>query len=117
MCGARNARRADTRPFRLCSTKWRRGTISPSRSNARRKTASAGSRSASGVSVRSLALRGSLREPAEQATQTLRNYVASLRKDPVIGAKFGVIALVSLERSEGDAVQFEIACRLKDAKP
>ncbi len=62
-------------------------------------------------------LRGSLREPAEQATQTLRTYVAQLRKDPEIGPKFGVIALISLERAEGnDRVEFEIACKLKEAK-
>lgn len=65
-----------------------------------------------------VALRGALREPAEQAAQTLRTYVNTLRKDPEIGPKFGVIALVSLERLEGtDAVQFEIACRLKEGKP
>jgi hypothetical protein len=65
-----------------------------------------------------VALRGSLREPAEQASQTLRSYVSSLRKDPGIGPKFGVIALVSMERSEGtDVVEFEIACRFKEGKP
>lgn len=65
-----------------------------------------------------VSLRGKLQEPAEQAAQTLRNYVTTLRKDPEIGPKFGVIALVSLERAEGaDSVDFEIACKLKEAKP
>jgi hypothetical protein len=65
-----------------------------------------------------VALRGTLQEPAEQASQTLRNYVNTLRKDPDISTKFGVIALISMERSEGaDGVRFEIACKLKEAKP
>ena len=65
-----------------------------------------------------VALRGTLREPAEQAAQTLRAYVITLRKDPEIGPKFGIIALVTLERVEGtDHVEFEIACKLKEAKP
>jgi hypothetical protein len=65
-----------------------------------------------------VSLRGSLREPAEQGAQTLRSYVNALRKDPEIGPKFSVIALVSMERVEGtDSVDFEIACKLKEAKP
>ncbi len=65
-----------------------------------------------------VSLRGSLREPAEQAAQTLRTYVNTLRKDPEIGSKFGVIALVSLERNDAaDSVDFEIACKLKEGKP
>jgi hypothetical protein len=65
-----------------------------------------------------VSLRGTLTEPAEQASQTLRGYVAALRKDPEIGPKFGVIALVSMERNEGtNSVEFEIACRLKEVKP
>lgn len=66
---------------------------------------------AGGVSVR-----GTLREPAEQASQTLRNYVNTLRKDAEIGPKFSVIALVSMERAtDGNSVEFEIACKLKEA--
>jgi hypothetical protein len=62
-----------------------------------------------------VALRGSLREPAEQAAQTLRAYVTALRKDPGIGPRFTVIALVSMERSEAtNSVEFEIACRFKE---
>jgi hypothetical protein len=65
-----------------------------------------------------VSLRGTLTEPAEQAAQTLRAYVAALRKDPDIGPKFAVIALVSMERTDGtNAVEFEIACRLKEVKP
>ena len=65
-----------------------------------------------------VSLRGSLHEPAEQAAQTLRSYVNTLRKDPEIGPKFSVIALVSMERSsDTDSVDFEIACKLKEAKP
>ena len=65
-----------------------------------------------------VAVRGSLREPAEQAAQTLRSYVNTLRKDPQIGPRFAVIALVSLERADDTGiVEFEIACRLKEAKP
>lgn len=59
-------------------------------------------------------LRGVLREPSGQASQTLRTYVESLRRDPRIGPLFGSIALVSLERSElGDELTFEVACRFK----
>jgi len=65
-----------------------------------------------------VSLRGSLHEPAEQAAQTLRGYVNTLRKDPEIGPKFTVIALVSMERSsDSSSVEFEIACKLKEAKP
>ena len=65
-----------------------------------------------------VSLRGSLHEPAEQAAQTLRNYVNTLRKDPEIGTKFSVIALVSMERApDSDSVDFEISCKLKEVKP
>ncbi len=65
-----------------------------------------------------VSLRGSLREPAEQGAQTLRSYVNTLRKDPEIGPKFSVIALVNMERTgETDVIDFEIACKLKEGKP
>ena len=61
-------------------------------------------------------LRGILHEPSGPAAQTLRNYVAGLRKDPAIGPLFATIALVSLEREESnEAMSFEIACKLKEA--
>ena len=61
-------------------------------------------------------LRGSLREPSEQATQTLRRYVDVLRKDPAIGPTFTNIVLVSLDRAaDTDTLTFEIACKLKVA--
>ena len=61
-------------------------------------------------------IRGNLREPAGQAAQTLRGYVATLRKDPAIGPLFGTIALVSLDRTEDTGgLTFEIACKLKGA--
>ena len=61
-------------------------------------------------------LHGSLREPSEQAAQTLRRYVETLRRDPAIGPLFASIALISLDRAEGtDTLTFEIACKLKGA--
>jgi hypothetical protein len=61
-------------------------------------------------------LRGTLREPSEQATQTLRRYVDDLRRDPAIGPLFASVALISLDRAEGtDTLTFEIACKLKGA--
>ncbi len=63
-------------------------------------------------------VRGTLRSPSEQATQLLRAYVESLRRDPEFAALFGTIALTSLERLEGDlGMRFEVACKLKEAKP
>jgi hypothetical protein len=63
-------------------------------------------------------LRGTMRSPSDQATQQLRAYVETLRKDKELSAIFGTIALTSLERPEGDnALNFEIACKLKEAKP
>lgn len=63
-------------------------------------------------------LRGSLKEPAEKATQTLKSYVNSLRQDAEIGPKFSTIALIALERAEGaDVISFEIACKLKEGAP
>jgi hypothetical protein len=63
-------------------------------------------------------LRGTLRSPSDQATQQLRAYVESLRRDKELAAIFGTVTLTSLERSEGDnALSFEVACKLKDAKP
>ena len=63
-------------------------------------------------------LRGSLRSPSDQATQQLRAYVETLRKDKELSAIFGTVALTSLERAEGDnALNFEVACKLKEAKP
>ncbi len=63
-------------------------------------------------------LRGTLRVPSEQATQQLRAYVESLRRDKELGALFGTVALTSLERTEGDSsLSFEVACKLKEAKP
>jgi len=59
-------------------------------------------------------LRGNLHEPSGTAAQTLRRYVADLRKDPAIGPLFATIALVSLERAEtNEVITFEIACKLK----
>lgn len=61
-------------------------------------------------------VRGQMLEASGPAAQTLRRYVADLRKDPVIGPLFGTIALVSLEREENaDVMTFEIACKLKEA--
>lgn len=61
-------------------------------------------------------LRGTLHEPSGPAAQTLRRYVADLRKDPAIGPLFATIALVSLEREENNEIMtFEISCKLKGA--
>ena len=63
-------------------------------------------------------LRGTLRVPSEKATQQLRAYVESLRRDREFAALFGTIALTSLERIDGDlSMHFEVACKLKEAKP
>lgn len=63
-------------------------------------------------------IRGVLRSPSEQATQQLRAYVETLRRDKEFAATFGTIALTSLERPEGDStLNFEVACKLKEAKP
>jgi hypothetical protein len=63
-------------------------------------------------------IRGNLRAPSEQATQLLRSYVDSLRRDPEFSARFSNIALTSLERGESDEnMGFEVACKLKEAKP
>ena len=63
-------------------------------------------------------LRGILREPSTRASQTLRAYVDSLRRDPKLGPLFAGVALVSMERNEtGDEISFEIACRLKEPLP
>lgn len=63
-------------------------------------------------------LHGTLREPSTKATQTLRQYVDGLRRDPKLGPLFGTVALVSMERNEaGDQISFEIACKLKETAP
>lgn len=63
-------------------------------------------------------VRGTLRAPSEQATQQLRAYVETLRRDREFAALFGTIALTSLERVDGDlSMHFEVACKLKEAKP
>jgi hypothetical protein len=63
-------------------------------------------------------LRGSLRSPSDQATQQLRTYVDGLRRDKELSAIFGTVALTSLERPDGEnALNFEIACKLREAKP
>jgi len=63
-------------------------------------------------------VRGTLRAPSEQATQQLRAYVESLRRDPELGPLFSTIALTSLERTDNDnSLNFEVACKLKEAKP
>lgn len=63
-------------------------------------------------------LRGTLREPSEQAAQTLRRYVETLRRDAVIGPLFSSIALISLDREPNtEMLTFEIACKLKGYKP
>lgn len=63
-------------------------------------------------------LRGTLRSPSEQATQQLRAYVDNLRRDRELSAIFGTVALTSLERTENDnALTFEVACKLKEARP
>ncbi len=60
-------------------------------------------------------VRGQMLEASGPAAQTLRRYVADLRKDPAIGPLFNTIALVSLEREENaDVMTFEIACKLKE---
>lgn len=61
-------------------------------------------------------VRGTMQEASGLAAQTLRRYVADLRKDPDIGPLFSTIALVSLDRAENnDLMTFEIACKLKGA--
>jgi hypothetical protein len=63
-------------------------------------------------------VRGTLRAPSDQATQQLRAYVDTLRRDPQLAAIFGTVALTSLDRTEGDnALSFEVACKLKETKP
>ncbi len=63
-------------------------------------------------------LRGTLRVPSEQATQQLRAYVETLRRDKELGPLFSTVALTSLERAGDDSsLNFEIACKLKEAKP
>ena len=63
-------------------------------------------------------VRGILHVSSEKATQQLRAYVETLRHDPEFTALFGTIALTSLERIEGDlSMHFEVACKLKEAKP
>lgn len=63
-------------------------------------------------------LRGILREPSTRASQTLRTYVDSLRRDEKLGPLFSTVALVSMERNDaGDEMTFEIACRLKAPLP
>jgi hypothetical protein len=63
-------------------------------------------------------LRGTLRSPSEQATQQLRAYVETLKRDKELAAIFGTVALTSLDRTEGDsALTFEVACKLREAKP
>jgi hypothetical protein len=63
-------------------------------------------------------LRGTLRVPSEQATQQLRAYVETLRRDKELGPLFSTIALTSLERTEDDSsLRFEVACKLKEPKP
>jgi hypothetical protein len=63
-------------------------------------------------------LRGILRAPSDQATQQLRAYVESLRRDKELSAIFGTVAITSVERAEADnALTFEVACKLKEAKP
>ena len=63
-------------------------------------------------------LRGTLRVPSEQATQQLRAYVETLRRDKELGPLFSTIALTSLERAGDDSsLNFEVACKLKESKP
>lgn len=63
-------------------------------------------------------LRGTLHVPSEQATQQLRAYVETLRRDPELNAVFGTVALTSLERTEqDDSLRFEVVCKLKEARP
>jgi hypothetical protein len=63
-------------------------------------------------------LRGTLREPSARASQTLRTYVDTLRRDPKLGPLFTTVALVSMERNEnGDEISFEITCKLKEPLP
>jgi hypothetical protein len=65
-----------------------------------------------------LVLRGTLREPSTRATQTLRTYVDTLRRDPELGPLFATVVLVSMERNdEANQITFEIACRLKEPPP
>ena len=63
-------------------------------------------------------LRGTLHAPSELATQQLRAYVETLRRDPELGALFSTVALTSLERTEDDnSLHFEVACKFKGAQP
>jgi hypothetical protein len=63
-------------------------------------------------------LRGVLRSPSEQATQQLRAYVETLKRDKELAALFGTMTILSLDRTEGDnAMAFEVACKLRETKP
>ena len=63
-------------------------------------------------------LRGTLHAPSELATQQLRAYVETLRRDKELGLIFGTVALTSLERTEDDnSLHFEVACKFKEAQP
>ena len=65
-----------------------------------------------------MVLRGTLHAPSELATQQLRAYVETLRRDPELGALFSTVALTSLERTEDDnSLHFEVACKFKGAQP
>jgi hypothetical protein len=63
-------------------------------------------------------LRGTLRLPSDQATLRLREYVESLKRDKELAAVFGTIVPTSVERIDSDnALTFDIACKLKEARP
>jgi hypothetical protein len=63
-----------------------------------------------------VAMRGGVREPSEQASRSLRNYVDELRRDPAIGPIFTSVALTSLQREDdSDSLAFEITFKLKKA--
>lgn len=65
-----------------------------------------------------IVLRGTLRSPSEQATQQLRAYVEGLKHDKELAAIFSTVVLTSMERVEDDnALTFEVACKLREAKP
>ncbi len=65
-----------------------------------------------------VAVGGTLLEPAEVASETLRRYVEELRHNPAIGPLFSSIAITTLQRQKGDeGMAFELTLRLAPTAP
>ena len=61
-----------------------------------------------------IVMRGSLNEPSDRASRTLRQYADELRRDATVNAAFGSITLTSLDRQQdADAFNFELTFKLK----